>query len=245
MIAWASIPSQRGPDNPPGLTPLPATNELFMDPSGLGAPGMGGYGAPADPYAGSFGSPAPLGVDGFGSNAGWQAPVVSTNPYAAPAYSPTPNYGSYGQPRSDGSGARTATRVCGILMAVFGGFYTFASLITAVLLLTGSALVGLASQESNLRSTEQARLAGIMVGMVVGIVIAIAWYVTILIGGIQMARLRQWGLAMTASVFCIVTLVFTLFTFNPCAIAMNVPAAALGIWGIIMLCNAAVKRGFR
>ena len=84
-----------------------------------------------------------------------------------------------------------------------------------------------------------------MVGMVVGVILAMAMYATVLIGGIQMARLRQWGLALTASIFSILPMILGIVTLNPCSIAMTVPGVALGIWGIVMLCNASVKRQFR
>ena len=88
-------------------------------------------------------------------------------------------------------------------------------------------------------------MVGMAAGAVATVVLFLAMFVTVLIGGIQMARLRKWGLSLTASIFCVVPALLACFTFNPCSIMINIPGAALGFWGIVMLCNASVKQQFR
>ena len=182
-------------------------------------------------------------MESLGTSAAWQTPAVSTNPYAAPSYAPLPAYGSQ---RTNGSGTRIATIVCGILTAIYGGFYTLASLIAAVgLMFAGTAAFSFASQNSNLTSNDEARMVGMAAGAVAAVVLFLAMFVIVLIGGIQMARFRKWGLSLAASILCVVPALLACFSFNPCTILFNVPGAALGFWGILMLCNASVKQQFR
>lgn len=56
----------------------------------------------------------------------------------------------------------------------------------------------------------------------------------VLIGGIQMIRLQTWGVAMAASVLCVIPVI------TPCCM-LGIP---FGVWGIIVLCNNRVKESF-
>ena len=57
----------------------------------------------------------------------------------------------------------------------------------------------------------------------------------ILFGAIQMARMKTYGLAMTANIMAVIP------CFSPCCI-IGIP---FGVWGLIVLCNGQVQSTFR
>ena len=164
------------------------------------------------------------------SGGGRQSPAAkSANPYSAPAAAATARRKSNGS----GSGSRTATMVCGILLAIYAGGQTI--IMTIVLVLRGvqGVMIPPAMRE-NMSEQQQAALVGTQVGMVVAFVFAYLFLLLMLGGAIQMARLKTWGLALTA---CILALL-------PCNCPLCFGGLALGIWGITMLCLPSVRKAF-
>ena len=92
---------------------------------------------------------------------------------------------------------------------------------------------GLALPYLNLVPPPPPILAGVYVGL--GVLLAAA-NVLIILGGSRMRRCRSWGLALTAAILCIASFLL----FGPCGV-VNV---AFGIWAMVVLLNADVKREF-
>lgn len=59
--------------------------------------------------------------------------------------------------------------------------------------------------------------------------------IVILIGGVQMLRLKSWGLSLTASILAMVN-------FSSCCCILGLP---IGIWALVILLSEDVKRRFR
>ena len=59
--------------------------------------------------------------------------------------------------------------------------------------------------------------------------------VVIIVGAIQMLRFRMWGYALTASILAIVN-------FGTCCCILGIP---VGIWSIVVLSQAHVKKAFK
>jgi hypothetical protein len=59
--------------------------------------------------------------------------------------------------------------------------------------------------------------------------------VVILVGAIQMIRVRTWGLALTSAILAMVHV-------GSCCCLFGIP---FGIWALIVLCDAEVKAAFR
>jgi hypothetical protein len=182
----------------------------------------------------------PLTGDGLGGNAlgspfdggALGAPAaLPTNPYAAPAAAaPQAKKTRAGKKRG---GAEITTIVCGIFLAIYAGGQLIVTVVVMLLRGVQSAMLPPAMME-NMSEQQRAMLVGMQIGQIVGLVIGIAIMLLMLAGGVQMARLKMWGLALTASILALM----------PCNCPFCFVGIPLGIWGITMLCLPAVRKAF-
>ncbi len=80
----------------------------------------------------------------------------------------------------------------------------------------------------------EAELAGNLSGRVCGMILGFAWAATVLMGGVQMKNLRNYGWAMAGSIVAMV----------PCSVCC-IFGLPFGIWSLVVLNNPDVKRAFR
>ncbi len=225
-LGLTPLPSQPTEDTPastPGLTPLPNAAGLTpIDEDVL---------SPLEPLG-----LTPLGPEELATEAARPgiAPFDNGNPFASPAISsaaPQPLRPQAGRRTSTAKdGTTSSTMVCGGCLV----FYAAGQLVLVTLSLFVQGIGGLATMSQLRGQGEGAAAAGQMVGTVLGMSLAVGVMLTILAGGIQMIRLKAWGLCLAA---CILTM-------SPCN-CFCLFGLPIGVWGIIMLSLAPVRSSFQ
>jgi hypothetical protein len=132
--------------------------------------------------------------------------------------------------RPQHGGASGAVLVCGILLAIIGG----GNIITLGLALVFEARIEEHAQQQQLTPDQQDSFAALMWTMrgVSALVMFLGSCVT-LAGGIQMTRLKTWGLCIAGSIFAIL----------PCG-CFCVAGIPIGIWGLVALSQKPVSSSF-
>lgn len=130
---------------------------------------------------------------------------------------------------SSGSGPQTATIVCGIMLACYAGLQLALGLFGLVNWLFFAANIGEVPAEDGARGIATFIISSLGVLYALTMIV----YVTMLAGGVQMARRKMLWLGFVA---CVLTMV----PCN-CYFFLGMP---VGIWGFVMLCLPQVREAF-
>ena len=138
-----------------------------------------------------------------------------------------------GTPGAPSATAADSVKVPAILLAVMSGLGAATSLVIFFVALLGVAVGG--RPPEGMEEAER-------VGFAFGQAFAVAFWLVgagvggvILLGAIQMSRLRSYGLAMTASILAII----------PCVWSCFIVGIPLGIWALVVLRRPEVRAAFR
>lgn len=176
----------------------------------------------SDPF-GSFGGDAASDLTSLESAAnplGIQPGALPANPYGAPQAVTR-------KPTSAAAAARSKVMAPAICMIVVASLSMLAFIAYTAISIASGAM-------EPPPDADPAFATGYRFGFIVGSVIPLIIQVIVLIGAVQMLKLRSYGTAMTAAILAIL----------PCSFfcILNTP---FGIWSVIVLSSAGVKRAFR
>lgn len=215
------------PFSPPEPKPTPGAG---YTPAGGFAP-TGGYTPPTGGYTPSGYSPSGYATSGGSPNvfSDAQSQGGAFNPYqspSAPMMGGAPGYAAGGPSRE---AVLAKVKAPAIGMMVYAILATLVVIVNLVVTLASGQNVGFGPPPQN-----DAEKAGQVVGMVVGVVLALTVMTMIIIGSLKMMKLQSWGLSLTAAILASI----------PCNICCLV-GMPFGIWGIVVLSSQDVKYWFR
>ena len=149
---------------------------------------------------------------------------MSGNPYETPKPAGSPT----GPPGGPGAvNPMEAVKIPAIGLAVTAGVSIVVRIILFVLNMMGIAMVAGAAEDPN----AMASAAGGVVGMIIGIILN----GVVLYGGLEMMKLKNFNLAMGASILAVIP------CCSPCII-LGIP---FGIWSLVLLNKPEIKSAFR
>ena len=200
-----------------GLTPLADSGLTPLDNMGLSP--LAGFGSPTNTGLGNpFGGPPNLGMASF----------PATNPYSTPLALPAPR-------KRPARGERTGTQIATMICGGFITFYAAGQLLIIILnaIFKGAFVMAMVSRANEQELGEDfGRALGFTALGITVVVLSCIW-LTMLAGGIQMLRLKTWGLCLAACILAVL----------PCS-CLAIFSIPLGIWGIVMLSLQSVRSAF-
>jgi hypothetical protein len=156
-----------------------------------------------------------------------EIPELAAAQPAAPA--PIPPMGGF----STGvTPAKDQVNAPGICLIVTGAVYVLLAAVRFV----GTAFMGaIAASNSNSGNPEFNRIMALSGGVNVALaVLCLLFGVLVILGGIRMRQLRNYGLCMTAAIVSMI----------PCTVPCCIVGLGIGIWAIVVLSKAEVKAAF-
>lgn len=169
-----------------------------------------------------FGGSSPFGDSPFGSDSG-------ENPYQSPQYTPKAVY-EY----SPDSVLYATNRVAGpaLGLIIFGSLMLVIYLGVMVVSLFLPAIVG----ANNPGFQRMPNFANMQIGIqLASNAFGLALAILILVGGIKMRKLENYGLSMAGAIVAVL----------PCYSLCCLIGMPMGIWAIVVLCDAQVKAAFK
>jgi hypothetical protein len=171
------------------------------------------------------------------------------NPQAQPLGGPHPSWGvgpAYAaNPHLHPHKQRTksplvmVTKVCGMAILVFACINAILIVVNAIIIFSSdgspptSSFGAPRSMTSFMRNEEFSIERNF--GRALGLVLGLGFSATMGYGGFQMFRLQQWGMALTGAILAAI----------PCNCLTCLLTTPLGITGIVMVCQAVIKKEFQ